>query len=106
MLKSYVPTPKGKEEIELFKTKFSKAANVLASMLDDGRSKSLFLTKMEEASMWGVVSLCEKEDNHGNVLTYDEKGPSVEKEQAKTIIKLEKEIASLTKQVENLKQRK
>jgi hypothetical protein len=61
---------RGFEEVKNFKTIMSKAINNAVTYLPEGREKSIFLTKLEEAMFFGTKSIASKSENHTEVTKY------------------------------------
>lgn len=60
----------GFAEVKEFKTKMSETVNEVLALLPDGREKSIFLTKLEEAMFFGTKAIASKSENHTEVTKY------------------------------------
>lgn len=70
MLVSYKLNSKGIQDVDYFKNVIAKAINQVATLMPDGRDKSLFLTKIEEASFFGTKAISGSTSNYDDVVTY------------------------------------
>lgn len=61
---------KGFAEVVAFKTLMSRAAYDALVYLPDGREKSLFLTKLEEAMFFGTKAIASNPENHTEITKY------------------------------------
>ena len=53
----------GFEEMKVFKSTLAKAVNDVLAMMPEGREKSLFATKIEEAVYYGATAIAKKPTN-------------------------------------------
>ena len=60
----------GLAEVKRFKTVMSKAVQDAITGLPEGREKSIFLTKLEEAMFFGTKAIASKEENHTEITKY------------------------------------
>lgn len=60
----------GFEAVRKFKGNLVTAVNEALTLLPEGREKSIFLTKMEEAVFFGTKSLAALPENHSEVIGY------------------------------------
>ena len=60
----------GLEAVKAFKTTMAAAAKFAAAKLPDGREKSIFMTKLEEAMFFGTKAIAADPANHTEVTTY------------------------------------
>jgi hypothetical protein len=60
----------GFQEVKTLKETMSKAVNEVLSLIPDGREKSIFITKLEEAMFFGTKGIASKGDNHTEVIRY------------------------------------
>lgn len=60
----------GFREMRVFKSAMANAAKTVLDMMDDGREKALFTTKLEEAVFFGAKAIAQKPDNHESKEAY------------------------------------
>lgn len=60
----------GFKEIAEFKSTLSEALKKVNALLPDGRDKSIFTTKIEEAVFFGTKSIASKEGNFTEIVSY------------------------------------
>lgn len=60
----------GFSEVKIFKGNLATTVGPLLELLPDGRDKSIFITKIEEAVFFGTRALAAKPENHTEVITY------------------------------------
>lgn len=70
MIVDYTPTDKGARKVAAFKESMSSIVEMFADAMEDGRTKALFITKMEEASMFGTKAILEKPNHHTGKIKY------------------------------------
>lgn len=61
---------KGFEEVGQFKSLMSVAVYAALLMLPEGRDKSIFQTKIEEAIFFGTKAIASKPDNYTEITKY------------------------------------
>lgn len=62
---------KGIQEVKEFKTGLSKAVKEALEFIPEGREKSIFKTKLEEAVFFGTKGIASKDGNYIEVDTFD-----------------------------------
>ncbi len=60
----------GFSEVKVFKTLLSEAINKALALLPDGREKSIFQTKIEEAVFFGTKAIASKSGNYTEITKY------------------------------------
>jgi hypothetical protein len=60
----------GFEKIAEFKTTMSVAVNSVLTLLPEGREKSIFITKLEEAMFFGTKAIASGTENHTEITKY------------------------------------
>lgn len=60
----------GFDEVRLFKSTMSIAVHHALTYLPEGREKSIFLTKLEEAMFFGTKAIASKTENHTETTRY------------------------------------
>lgn len=70
MFETHKLNDQGFEAVKQFKTTMAKAVTEVMEMLPEGREKSIFKTKLEEAMFFGTKALASKEENHTEVVQY------------------------------------
>lgn len=70
MFDTHMLNENGKLEVSLYKEKLAEAAKWCASLMPECREKSLFLTKMEEASFFGTKAIASKPTCHTEKTEY------------------------------------
>jgi hypothetical protein len=61
---------KGFDVMKNYKQIMADAVNNVLRAMPDGREKSIFLTKMEEAVFFGAKAIASKPENHTEVTQY------------------------------------
>ena len=64
MFDYHTPNGKGLDEIRKFKSTLADAIREIDALLPNGREKSLFMTKLEEAVFFGTKAIISKEENN------------------------------------------
>ncbi len=67
---THVLNAKGIQDVDFFKNTIAIAASKVADLMPEGREKSLFLTKIEEASFYGTRALSTVNGNYNEVVNY------------------------------------
>lgn len=70
MITNYKLNAKGAADVEFFKNTIAQTINKVATMMPEGREKSLFLTNIEQASFFGTKAISSLEGNYTEVVTY------------------------------------
>jgi len=60
----------GFSNVKAFKGKLSEAIGEVISLLPEGRDKSIFITKVEEAVFFGTRAIAAKEGNFTEIVKY------------------------------------
>lgn len=70
MFETHKLNEQGFENVKEFKEIMAKSVKEVEKLLPEGREKSLFLTKMEEAMFFGTKSIASKDGNYEEIITY------------------------------------
>ena len=70
MLETHKLNENGFNEVAQFKGKLSTAINEALNLLPEGREKSIFKTKIEEAAFFGTKAIASKPGNFSEIVTY------------------------------------
>lgn len=70
MLDTHMLNNDGKEAVTKFKTKFANFIRDSLELMEDGRERSIFITKCEEASFFGTKAIASLEENHESKAEY------------------------------------
>lgn len=70
MFETHKCNESGFAEIATFKTQIAHALREVDGLLPEGREKSIFKTKIEEAIFFGTKSIASKPENHTEVTNY------------------------------------
>jgi hypothetical protein len=70
MFDTHMLNETGKKQMAQFKTTFANAAKNVLDAMPDGREKSIFLTKLEEAVFFGAKSIASVPANHDTKTEY------------------------------------
>ena len=70
MFKTHKLTEKGFQEMKEFKGSIGAVVMKALESMPEGREKSVFKTKIEEAMFFGAKAIAEKADNHSEVTDY------------------------------------
>lgn len=70
MFDFHILNEQGKNEVKKFKSTISAAITEIDSLLPQGREKSIFITKLEEAMFFGTRSIASKPENHTEVQSF------------------------------------
>lgn len=60
----------GFSEVKQFKQAMADAVKATLALMPDGREKSIFITKLEEAVFFGTKAIAAKEGNHTEITRY------------------------------------
>lgn len=63
MFETHILNENGFSEVQDFKTSIAHAVREIEGFLPEGREKSIFLTKLEEAVFFGTKAIASKEGN-------------------------------------------
>jgi hypothetical protein len=72
MFDTHILNENGIKEVKTYKEQMNRWAHSVLSLLPEGREKSIFKTKMEEAAFFGTRAIASKEGNYSEVHKYDE----------------------------------
>lgn len=70
MFETYLLNDCGLREIQIFKDKMAEATKDALEFMPDERSKSLFITKVEEAVFHGSKAIASKKENYKRVIDF------------------------------------
>ena len=70
MFETHKLNHEGFAEMAAFKTLMANAVKDVAKEMPEGREKSLFLTKAEEAVFFGAKAIASKPMNHTEIVSY------------------------------------
>lgn len=70
MFSTHKLNEKGLKEVIDFKTKLADVIREVEAQMPEGRAKSIFATKIEEASFFGTKALASHPSNHTEVTEY------------------------------------
>jgi hypothetical protein len=70
MFDTHKLNPDGFAEVTRFKTLMAAATKLALDYLPEGREKSIFLTKLEEAMFFGTKAIASKPENHNEITKY------------------------------------
>ena len=57
-------------DVAEFKTHMAERVKEALNLMPDGRDKSIFITKIEEAMFFGTKAIASKEGNYTEIVTY------------------------------------
>lgn len=72
MFETHKLNENGFKEMETYKTDMSLITSEVMKRMPEGREKSLFKTKIEEAVFFGAKAIASKAENHTEVINYPE----------------------------------
>lgn len=70
MFETHKVNENGFEQIKDFKSRLNQSVTSVLKIIPDGREKSLFLTKIEEAVFFATKAIASKEGNFSEIITY------------------------------------
>ena len=70
MFDSHKLNEKGVAQMSQFKTQFAIAVQAALYLMPEGREKSLFKTKLEEAVFFGAKSIASKDGNYTEITSF------------------------------------
>jgi hypothetical protein len=70
MFDSHKLNQKGFEEMMAYKSKLAAAVNEVLALMPEGREKSLFKTKLEEAVFFGAKAIAGKDGNFTEIKSF------------------------------------
>lgn len=70
MFETHVLTKKGFEEMKSYKNDMAMTVSAVMSIMPEGREKSIFKTKIEEAIFFGAKAIAGKEGNYSDITDY------------------------------------
>ena len=70
MFETHKLNEKGFDEVRTLKALIADAVEAALAMMPEGREKSIFKTKIEEAMFYGTKSLASKEGNFAEIIQY------------------------------------
>jgi hypothetical protein len=70
MFDTHKLTDKGFVEMAEYKNRMAQATKAVTEMMPEGRERSIFMTKVEEAVFWGAKAIASKAGNHSEVSSY------------------------------------
>lgn len=70
MFKTHKLNEKGFEEVKILKSEMAKAVDIALFLMPEGREKSVFKTKIEEAMFFGTKAIAGKEGNFTEIVEY------------------------------------
>lgn len=70
MFEAHKLSEQGLSEVETFKTQLAHVIREIDGLLPDGRERSIFLTKIEEAVFFGTKSIASKPGNYTEIKNY------------------------------------
>lgn len=71
MFEMHMLNDQGKEAVKTFKTGLAKSVTVALDQLPEGREKSVFKTKIEEAVFFGTKAIASKEGNFESIQKFE-----------------------------------
>lgn len=74
MFETHVLNEKGMEEVKLLKATMGGTLERVLPHLPEGRDKSIFMTKIEEAMFFGTKAVASKDGNFKEIVKYVEDG--------------------------------
>lgn len=70
MFETHKLNDEGFKQVAEFKTAMNAAVKSVETLLPEGREKSIWKTKLEEAVFFGTKAIAAKPENHTEVVTY------------------------------------
>lgn len=72
MFETHKLNEKGFEEVSKLKSRMATAVETALDLMPEGREKSVFKTKVEEAMFFGTKAIAGKDGNYTEIVTYKE----------------------------------
>lgn len=70
MFDTHKLTDKGFVEMAEYKNRMAQTTKAVMETMLEGRERSMFITKVEEAVFWGAKAIASKPGNHSEVASY------------------------------------
>lgn len=70
MFETHKLNENGFKTVNAFKTKLAEGVRAAMELLPDGREKSIFVTKIEEAAFFGTKAIAAEKTNHTETTGY------------------------------------
>ena len=70
MFETHKLNPQGSTEITRLKGTMNYACSLVMPLIPDGRDKSIFITKMEEAMFFATRAIASKEGNYSEIIGF------------------------------------
>lgn len=71
MFETHKLNDQGFSEVNTFKRDMNRVAKEVLKYLPEGRDRSIFITKMEEAAFFGTRAIASKEGNYSEIIKYE-----------------------------------
>jgi hypothetical protein len=72
MFETHKLNERGFREVKILKSRMAEVVNQVLFLMEEGRDKSIFKTKIEEAMFFGTKAVASKPDNYSEIIKYED----------------------------------